>query len=109
KLPLRVGDSGMLPLGQVVEFSTLKTVEPIQRDEGQRRAALMVNLKTHDIEASVRAAREPIQREVKLPGGYLVEFGGQFGTLQKARARLMVVVPTAIVLIFALIFLAFHS
>src|SRR5262245_24342335 len=49
KLPLRVGESGMLPLGKAVEFSTIKTVEPIQRDEGQRRAALMVNLNTRDI------------------------------------------------------------
>jgi cobalt-zinc-cadmium resistance protein CzcA len=109
KLPLRVGESGLIPLGQVVEFSTLKTVEPIQRDEGQRRAALMVNLKTHDIEGYVRAAEQTIQREVKLPEGYLVEFGGQFENLQQARARLAVVVPTALVLIFMLIFLTFHS
>jgi len=94
-LPLRVGDYGMLPLGEVVEFTTLKTVEPIQRDEGQRRAALMVNLKTRDIEGYVRAAERTIQQEVKLPEGYLVEFGGQFENLQQARARLMVVVPTA--------------
>jgi cobalt-zinc-cadmium resistance protein CzcA len=109
KLPLRVGDSGMLPLGQVVEFSTLKTVEPIQRDEGQRRAALMVNLKTHDIEGYVRAAEQTIHQQVKLPEGYLVEFGGQFENLQQARARLAVVVPTALALIFMLIFLTFHS
>src|SRR5436190_852060 len=109
KLPLRVGDSGMLPLGQVVEFSTLQTVEPIQRDEGQRRAALMVNLKTHDIEGYVRAAEQTIHQQVKLPEGYLVEFGGQFENLQQARARLAVVVPTALVLIFMLIFLTFHS
>src|SRR5215218_3828017 len=109
KLPLRVGDSGLIPLGHVVEFSTLKTVEPIQRDEGQRRAALMVNLQTRDIEGYVRAAEQTIQREVKLPEGYLVEFGGQFENLQQARARLAVVVPTALVLIFMLIFLTFHS
>src|SRR5258706_1843040 len=109
KLPLRVGDSGMLPLGQVVEFSTIRTVEPIQRDEGQRRAALMVNLKTHDIEGYVRAAEQTIHQQVKLPEGYLVEFGGQFENLQQARARLVVVVPTALVLIFMLIFLTFHS
>jgi len=44
KLPLRVGENGMLPLGSVVEFTTLRTVEPINRDDGRRRAALMVNL-----------------------------------------------------------------
>jgi len=108
-LPLRVGENGLLPLGNVVEFSALKTVEPIQRDEGQRRAALMVNLKTRDIEGFVRAAERTIQQQVKLPEGYLVEFGGQFKNLQEARARLAVVVPAALVLIFVLIFLAFGS
>jgi cobalt-zinc-cadmium resistance protein CzcA len=109
KLPLRVGENGLLPLGQVVEFTALKTVEPIQRDGGQRRAALMVNLKTRDIEGFVRAAEKAIQQEVTLPQGYFVEFGGQFKNLQEARARLAVVVPAALVLIFVLIFLAFGS
>ena len=109
KLPLRVGENGLLPLGKVVEFSTLKTVEPIQRDDAQRRAALMVNLKTRDIEGFVRAAEKTIQQEVKLPAGYFVEFGGQFKNLLEARARLAVVVPSALVLIFVLIFLAFGS
>src|SRR5204862_5043361 len=45
KLPVRVGTAGIVPLGKLVEFKTLKTVEPILRDDGHRRAALMVNLK----------------------------------------------------------------
>jgi cobalt-zinc-cadmium resistance protein CzcA len=56
KLPVRVGDHGLLPLAEVVDFATVKTVEPIQRDNGQRRAALMLNLRTRDIEGFVRAA-----------------------------------------------------
>ncbi|MEO6755485.1 MAG: efflux RND transporter permease subunit, partial [Chthoniobacteraceae bacterium] len=109
KLPLRVGANGIIRLGQVVEFQTLKTVEPINRDEGHRRAALMVNLKTRDVEGFVRAAEQQIKTEVKLPENYMVEFGGQFKNLQEARARLAVVVPSALVLIFILIFLAFGS
>ncbi len=109
KLPLRVGENGLLPLGNVVEFTALKTVEPIQRDEGHRRAALMVNLKTRNIEGFVRAAEQTIQQQVKLPDGYLVEFGGQFKNLQEARTRLAVVVPAALALIFVLIFIAFGS
>ena len=109
KLPLRVGEYGLLPLGDAVDFSTLKTVEPIQRDGGQRRAALMVNLAVRDIEGYVRAAEKIIAAEVKLPEGYIVEFGGQFQNLQEARARLAVIVPSALALIFMLIFLAFGS
>ena len=109
KLPLRVGEHGLLPLGDAVDFSTLQTVEPIQRDGGQRRAALMVNLAVRDIEGYVRAAEKTIAAEVKFPEGYIVEFGGQFQNLQQARARLAVVVPSALALIFVLIFLAFGS
>lgn len=109
KLPLRVGENGLLALGDVVDFSTVKTIEPIRRDAGQRRAAVMVNLSTRDVAGFVRAVERQIAAEVKLPEGYLVEFGGQFKNLQEARARLAVVVPSALALIFVLIFLAFGS
>ena len=109
KLPVRVGETGLIPLGKLVEFETLKTVEPIQRDDGQRRAALMVNLKVRDVEGFVRDAERRIKEQVKLPENYIVEFGGQFKNLQEARTRLAVVVPSALALIFVLIFLAFGS
>ena len=109
KLPVRVGDTGLLPLGKVVEFHTLKTVEPIFRDSGQRRAALMVNLKTRDIEGYVRTAEQRIKDQIKLPANYLIEFGGQFENLQKARTRLGVVVPATLALIFVLVFMEFGS
>ncbi len=109
KLPLRVGGYGLLPLGDTVDFSTLQTVEPIQHDGGQRRAALMINLSTRDIEGYVHRVEKTIAAELKLPEGYVVEFGGQFQNLQEARARLAVVVPSALALIFVLIFIAFGS
>ena len=109
KLPLRVGAVGLVPLGNVVNFETLTTVEPILRDNGQRRAALMINLGGRDIESFVREAEQRIKEQVKLPANYIVEFGGQFKNLQDARTRLAVVVPSALVLIFILIFLAFGS
>jgi len=109
RLPVRVGDTGLVPLGKLVEFEMLKTVEPIQHDDGLRRAALMVNLKTRNIEGFVQDAERRIQAQVKLPENYIVQFGGQFENLQQARARLAIVVPTALALIFVLIFLAFGS
>ncbi len=109
KLPLRVGQNGIIPLGNVVEFKTLKTVEPILRDDGQRRAALMVNLSGRDVESFVRDAEARITEQVQLPENYIIEFGGQFKNLQDARTRLAVVVPSALLLIFILIFLAFGS
>ncbi len=109
QLPVRVGQTGLLPLGKLVEFTTLKTVEPIRRDDGQRRAALMVNLKVRDVEGVVRDAEQRIKAQVHLPDNYLIAFGGQFKNLQEARTRLAVVVPSALALIFVLIFFAFGS
>jgi len=109
KLPVRVGQNGLIPLGRLVEFKTLKAVEPIRRDDGQRRAALMVNLKVRDVEGFVREAERRIKEQVRLPENYIIEFGGQFKNLQEARTRLAVIVPSALALIFVLIFFAFSS
>ncbi len=109
ELPLRVGDHGLLKLGEVADLKTVEVVEPILRDEGRRRAALLVNLDTRDVEGFVHNAEQRIKQEVKMPEGYIVEFGGAYKNLEQARARLMVVVPAALALIFILIFLAFGS
>jgi cobalt-zinc-cadmium resistance protein CzcA len=109
QLPLRVGDHGLVKMGEVVDLKTVEVVEPIFRDEGHRRAAILVNLNTSDVEGFVRNAEQRIKQEVKMPDGYLVEFGGQYKNLQQARTRLMIVVPAALALIFILIFLAFGS
>jgi heavy metal efflux system protein len=108
-LPVRVGDSGMLLLGTLAEIERVKTVSPILRDSAQRRAALMVNLQDRDVESWVREAGVKVREQVQLPEGYTLEFGGQFENLREAKARLLIVVPTALVFIFVLIFMAFGS
>lgn len=108
-LPVRVGDNGLLPLSKVVDFKTTASIDPIMRDSGQRRAAILVNLRGRDVESFVREATAIIQKQVELPDGYNIEFGGQFKNLQQARARLAVVVPVALALIFILVFIALGS
>jgi cobalt-zinc-cadmium resistance protein CzcA len=108
-LPVRVGDAGMLPLGDLADIERVTTVSPILRDSAQRRAALMVNLQDRDIESWVGEADAKVREKVKLPEGYTLEFGGQFENLREAKARLALVVPTALVFIFVLIFMAFGS
>jgi cobalt-zinc-cadmium resistance protein CzcA len=108
-LPVRVGDSGMLPLGQLADVEYVKTVSPILRDSAQRRAALMVNLRGRDVDSWVQEADAKVRELVKLPEGYVLEFGGQFENLREAKARLAIVVPAALAFIFVLIFMAFGS
>jgi cobalt-zinc-cadmium resistance protein CzcA len=108
-LPVRVGEAGMLPLGAVADIERVKTVSPILRDSAQRRAALMVNLRGRDVESWVHEADAKVHEQVQLPEGYSIEFGGQFENLREAKARLAIVVPTALAFIFMLIFMAFGS
>ncbi|MES2309137.1 MAG: CusA/CzcA family heavy metal efflux RND transporter [Verrucomicrobiota bacterium] len=108
-LPLRASDGGILTLGQVAHFEVNEKVNAISREFGQRRAAIMINLRGRDVESFVLEAQKKVQEEIKLPAGYSIEFGGQFKNLQQARARLMVIVPIALLVIFLLIFMVFNS
>jgi heavy metal efflux system protein len=109
KVPLRTSEGGLVTLGQVADFKVEEKVNAIIREMGQRRAAIMVNLRGRDVESFVLEAQRKVAEEVKLEPGYSVEFGGQFKNLQEARARLSVIVPVALVVIFLLIFMAFGS
>ena len=108
-LPVRVGDAGILSLGDLADIEKVETVSPILRDSAQRRAALMVNLEGRDVESWVKEADTKVRERIQLPEGYTLEFGGQFENLREAKARLAIVVPAALVFIFALIFMAFGS
>jgi cobalt-zinc-cadmium resistance protein CzcA len=109
RLPVRTDGGGMLTLGQVVRFEMGDQVAAITRESGQRRAAILVNLRGRDVEGFVHEAMARIKAEVKFPAGYSFEFGGQFENLQAARTRLAVIVPLALVFIFILIFMSFGS
>ena len=108
-LPVRTGEGGMVSLGQVAKFELIEQVGAVTREFGQRRAAVLVNLRGRDVQGYVEEALARIKADVVFPPGYYFEFGGQFENLQRAQARLALIVPMAMVLIFLLIFLSFGS
>ncbi len=109
RVPVRADEGGWLTLGQVATFEMVDQVAVVTREAGQRRAAILVNLRGRDVEGFVNDAFARLKAEVKFPPGYYYEFGGQFENLQKARARLALIVPLALALIFLLIFMSFGS
>ncbi len=109
RLPVRVDDGGLLTLGQIADFKVVEQVAAIAREFGQRRAAIMVNLRGRDVESFVLEAQKQVAEQIKLPDGYTIEFGGQFKNLQEAKRRLIVVVPVALLLILIFVFLALGS
>lgn len=109
QLPVRTADGGLVTLGQVATVTMTESVNTISREAFQRRMAIQVNLRGRDVQSFVDEAQAKIAAGVKLPPGYFVEYGGAFKNLQEARARLNLVVPAALALIFILIFMAFGS
>lgn len=108
-LPVRTHDGGLVRLEQLVNPVRKDEVDAISRESGQRRVAIMVNIAKQDVESYVNEAVAKIDEAVVLPEGIRIEFGGQFENLRQARARLMIVVPLALVLIFVLVYAALGS
>lgn len=109
RLALRTEDGGMLALGQVAKIVLVPQPVQIAREDTQRRVSILINVRGRDTEGFVEEATNLIRKTVTFPDGYYFEFGGQFKNLQEAKARLLIVVPLALALIFVLIFLSFGS
>ena len=109
KLPLRTSDGGLVTLGQVADFKVEEKVNAITREMGQRRAAIMVNLRGRDVESFVLEAQKKVAEQVKLPSGYSSRVRRAIQEPAGSRARLGIIVPVALIVIFLLIFMAFGS
>jgi cobalt-zinc-cadmium resistance protein CzcA len=103
-------DTGQrLPLTRLASLEETTGPSTIHRDWGERRIIVQTNVRGRDIASFVKEARERINREVKLPTGYTLEWGGQFEHLERAENRLYLVVPLALTLILSLLYLTFRS
>jgi|CXWL01.1.fsa_nt_gi cobalt-zinc-cadmium resistance protein CzcA len=102
-------DGGSIPLNKVVDFETKDEVTTISHHYSQRYAAVAVYLGERDIASYVAEARAAVEREVKLPEGYTMTWGGQFKNLERAKARLALIVPTVLLAILLILWRAFGS
>lgn len=109
QLPVLGGENVQVPLERVADVTTVERVGTITREDTQRRVAILINVRGRDTESFVREAEAKLRERMKFPTGYFFEFGGQFENLQTARARLSLVVPAALALIFGLIYASFGS
>ncbi|HEX4913829.1 MAG TPA: efflux RND transporter permease subunit [Vicinamibacterales bacterium] len=99
----------MVPLSQVASIAMVEGPAQISREDTRRRIAVELNVRGRDIGSFVADAEKLIASQVKLPPGYYLTWGGQFENLQRASARLLIVVPIALFLIFVLLFSTFNS
>jgi heavy metal efflux system protein len=97
---------GSIPLRQLASFSFSEGLNEISRDNGKRRIFVEINVRGRDIASFVADAQSAIARDVRVPPGSWLEWGGQFKNLQQAVRRLEVVVPVCMVLIFGALYMA---
>jgi cobalt-zinc-cadmium resistance protein CzcA len=108
-MPISVEAGGWLPLSGVAKLSRVDGVVSVARERSQRFAVVRTNVAGRDLVGYVDEARQRIADSVALPAGYTLQWGGQFENQQRAAARLAIVVPLAIGLIFLMLFSTFGS
>ncbi|HZX84582.1 MAG TPA: efflux RND transporter permease subunit, partial [Reyranella sp.] len=98
---------GMLPLGQLAEVKLTQGPTTIRTENAQLAVYVFVDFRDRDLAGYVADARKAVQEKVKFPPGTLAVWSGQFEYLERAEAKLKVVVPATLLLIFVLLYLNF--
>ena len=109
RLPIALPGGGSVPLSEVATIENVQGPNQISREDGKRRAVVTSNVRGRDLGSFISEAQERIATEVELPEGYWVDYGGTFEQLESASARLQIVVPLALLLIFGLLVALFRS
>ncbi len=99
----------LIPLGELAKVTLQEGPALISREGLQRRIYVGFNTYGRDIESIVSEAQQRIKKEISLPSGYRILWGGSFENMQRAMARLTIIVPITIGLIFLLLFSSFNS
>ncbi|WP_407672691.1 efflux RND transporter permease subunit [Novosphingobium organovorum] len=108
-LPVPTPAGGFVPLASVADIRIEDGPNQISRENGKRRVVVQANVRGRDVASVVADAEAAIAREVRLPPGSYLEWGGQFENLASARARLQLVIPACFVLILLLLYGALGS
>lgn len=107
RVPVGAFDGQLVPLGQVAHVNDVDGPAQVSRQGMQRRLRIEVNIRGRDLVSFVEEARRTVERDVPPPAGYRLEWGGQFENFERATARLAVVLPLSLVIIFGMLFLTF--
>ena len=107
--PTPSGANTYIPLGELAAISLDTGAAWIYHESNQRFIPVKFSVRGRDLGSTVSEAQQRIARDVKLPSGYRMEWAGEFGQLQAARARLAIIVPVSLLLILGLLYALFNS
>ena len=96
-------------LGEVARLEIAPGLNQVNRENGKRRVVVTANARGRDLGSFVAEVQQAVRNRVEVPPGYWLDYGGTFEQLQSAAARLRLLVPLALLLIFGLLFMTFGS
>jgi cobalt-zinc-cadmium resistance protein CzcA len=108
-LLIQLKNGSNVPLSSVADLHRVEGFVSVKRERGQRFSVVQANVSGRDLVGFVAEAREAVAKNVSMPPGYFIEWGGQFENQQRAAARFAIVIPVSLGLIFLMLFSTFGS
>ena len=109
KLFVSLPSGQQIPLEQLADIQFEDGPQQIARDDGKRRITIGINVRNRDVGSLIQEISKTVDKDLKLPAGYYVTYGGQFENLVEAKKRLAIAVPLALFLILVLLYMTFRS
>ncbi len=108
-LPVALPSGGYVPLGELATLQLQNGYNQVNRENSKRRVVVTANVRGRDLGSFVNEVKQTIERQLEIPAGYWVEYGGTYQHLQSAANRLSIVVPVTLLLIIGILVTALGS
>lgn len=109
QIPITSPSGVPIPLAELAEIRTVEGPTMISSENGLLRGTVLLNVRGRDVGGFVEEAKSRIIGKVQLPAGYYIAWSGQYENQQRARDRLLIVIPIVLVVIFGLLYITYHS
>ncbi|HTI50626.1 MAG TPA: CusA/CzcA family heavy metal efflux RND transporter [Planctomycetaceae bacterium] len=109
QVPVSKSGGKPIPLGELADLKFEEIPPNVDHEAARRRTFIMANVRERDVATFVQEAKAAIEREVRLPAGYLIRWGGNFEHLQTASLRLVLITPLVLLVIFLLLYTSVRS
>lgn len=108
-IPITASSGATVPLANLAEIRFVEGPAMINSENGLLRGTVLLNVRGRDIGSFVEEAKTAISNRVPMPSGYYIAWSGQYENQERARGRLLIVVPIVLLIIFATLYLTYHS
>ena len=109
QIPVSAPTGETVPLGQLADIHTVDGPTMISSENGLLRGTVLLNVRGRDVGSFVEEAKTAISNQVRMPAGYYITWSGEYENQQRARQRILLVVPIVLLVIFGLLYMTYHS